>query len=288
MNIQVRMYRAAHGGEGFIVRTDDHTILVDSGYGFCGRKMTQNLKSKLDEDEKLDMLFLTHSHYDHALGSVYIKREFPDLPIVASEHTKEIFDKKKSHELMRSLDVSAAKAFNCEPDEDLTDELSVDRVVHDGEDVFGDGECISYAFPGHTKCSMGLYFPTEKLLVSCESLGLWCDETTVSAGCISSLKSSVESIKKAQTLDCEHMVVSHFGLYDNCEKFFSDALTATESRRDEVIELLRQGKSDEEIIRAVKAGFYTESIAKSYPLQAFLTNTYAQIQMIKREFADEI
>ena len=39
----------------------------------------------------LIIFFLTHSHYDHALGSAYILRHYPNAKVVAGKYAVDIF-----------------------------------------------------------------------------------------------------------------------------------------------------------------------------------------------------
>jgi metal-dependent hydrolase (beta-lactamase superfamily II) len=55
-------------GKTFLIDDGKTSILYDTGFGFTGDKVANNIKAVLKE-RKLDYIFLTHSHYDHALGS---------------------------------------------------------------------------------------------------------------------------------------------------------------------------------------------------------------------------
>jgi len=51
----------------FVLKTKDKTILFDTGTG-AGGKMLENMKLAKIDPEKIDMIFLTHMHGDHAGG----------------------------------------------------------------------------------------------------------------------------------------------------------------------------------------------------------------------------
>ena len=59
-------------------------------FGFTGYAVAENIKKCLGE-RPLDYIFLTHSHYDHALGSAYILRHYPNAKVVAGKYAVDIF-----------------------------------------------------------------------------------------------------------------------------------------------------------------------------------------------------
>ena len=84
--------RANPGDAAFLIDDGKTAILYDSGFGFTGCAMADKIREYLG-DRKLDFIFLTHSHYDHALGSAYILQKYPKAQVVASEYAAYIFSK---------------------------------------------------------------------------------------------------------------------------------------------------------------------------------------------------
>ena len=61
--------RVHPGDSGFLLDDGQTAILYDSGFAFTGYAVADKIKTILGA-RPLDYIFLTHSHYDHALGSV--------------------------------------------------------------------------------------------------------------------------------------------------------------------------------------------------------------------------
>ena len=74
--ISISDVRVLPGDAGFLIDDGKTSILYDCGFAFTGEKLAQNVKNLLG-NRNLDFIFLTHSHYDHALGSVYVKEIYP-------------------------------------------------------------------------------------------------------------------------------------------------------------------------------------------------------------------
>jgi glyoxylase-like metal-dependent hydrolase (beta-lactamase superfamily II) len=97
-----------------------------------GDKLAENIKNILG-DRPLDYIFLTHSHYDHVLGSVYVKKHYTQAKIVAGEYAAKIYEKPTAKALMRELDQIYVLAQGISEYEDLIDNLSVDISVKDND-----------------------------------------------------------------------------------------------------------------------------------------------------------
>ena len=68
--------RTLPGDSGFLIDDSKTAVLYDTGFGFTGEKLADNIKRELG-DRPLDYIFLTHSHYDHALGAPYVATTYP-------------------------------------------------------------------------------------------------------------------------------------------------------------------------------------------------------------------
>ena len=76
MSIKVTDVRCQKGDAAFLLDDGKTAVLYDTGFGFTGYNVADNIKKVLG-DRPLDYIFLTHSHYDHALGAPYVVRAYP-------------------------------------------------------------------------------------------------------------------------------------------------------------------------------------------------------------------
>lgn len=277
----------AHGGDSAFLIDDGKTaIMYDSGFAFTGYKVADNIK-KILGDRKLDYIFLTHSHYDHALGSVYALKYWPDAKVVAGEYAAKIFAKDSAKSLMRDLDGKFAVKCGVEEYEDLIDDLKVDIPCSDGDVIkAGDMEFTVVNLPGHTKCSVGYYNPKEKLLLGCESIGVYDGGEEVVPSYLVGVQMAIDSIEKVQKLDIEKVLVPHYGLLvgEKSELYFSKAKKNAVDTANEVAHMLKQGKTKAEILKFFKNKYYKGHIKDVYPIDAMELNTNITIDLIKKEF----
>ena len=285
MGITVTDVRVHPADSGFLIDDGRCAILFDSGFGFTGRRMAEKIREALGT-RPLDYIFLSHSHYDHALGAAYIRDEYPEAKLVASEYAAKIFDKPTARELMRKLDFDLARREGVEDYEEIPSPLTVDIRVSDGDTVVaGDMTFTVIALPGHTKCSIGYYLEKERLLLSPETLGLYSDEKKILPSPLVGYEMSRDSIRRARELEIENIVIPHIGLLDRSETAFY--LSAAEESLTEAVmeirDILAAGGTHEDAIEHFREKYYTGSVLRSYPPDAFALNTGITVSLVERE-----
>ncbi|MBR2020805.1 MAG: MBL fold metallo-hydrolase [Clostridia bacterium] len=273
------------GDSGFLIDDGKTSILYDTGFGFTGDKLAENVKRQLG-NRRLDYIFLTHSHYDHALGAVYVQKIYPEAKIVAGEYAAKIFEKPSAKSTMRRLDRKFARKCGIYEYEDLIDNLKVDIAVRDGDTVTaGDMTFTVINLPGHTKCSVGFYLAENKLLLNPETLGVYFGKNSILPICLVGYKMSLDSFKRVEELDIENMLVPHYGMLDREETrfFLENSEKVLRQTAMHVVEIFSDGGSTEDALKFFEENFYTEIIRPTYPIDAFLLNTSIMIDLIRKE-----
>jgi len=283
--ISVTDVRAIPGDSAFLIDDGKTALLYDSGFGFTGKAVLENIKKELGA-RSLDYIFLTHSHYDHVLGVPHIKKHYSDAVIVAGEYCKSIFSKPSARSHMRELDLKYAAELGITEYEDLTDELTVDVTVTDGECISaGDMKFTAIALPGHTKCSFGFYLESEKILLSSETLGVFLGERSIVPSFLIGYRTTLNSIDRAHTLDVERILIPHFGLADaeDTEYYLSNSKRSAVQTCRDIALLLKNGGSKDEALALFKDKFYHGKVIDAYPLDAMELNTGIMIDLIEKE-----
>ena len=274
------------GGEAFLFMTDTSAFLLDAGFGFCGEQTADNLDQVLD-GRKLDCILLTHSHYDHILGAPYIYERHPEAKVYASQHTAEVIQKHGARFTMRKMDASAAKMYHVHPKlMDKVGDLKVDVIVKEGDIVdTGDMKFKVYDFPGHTFCSIGFYCREERLLLSCESLGVYVGNDSILPIFLVGYGICIDSLEKAQKLDISAMLIPHTGMVTGelCQKMLSDAESNVKEGVKDIVEAAKSGTTDDELIVMFRNRFYTDYAKKLTPQAAFDLNAGYMISVIRKE-----
>lgn len=273
------------GGDCFLIKGKGANILVDSGFAFSAEAAVKKIRAVLG-GEKLDYILLTHSHYDHAMGVPTLKKAFPAVKVIGSEYCNYILTKPTARKKMQQMDDSAAMAYGREKGEAMTDLLFCDIILADDEEILlGEETVRGVALPGHTKCCMGYYFTAEKVLVSCETLGILVDESIIFPGCLIGYKMTLDSIEKALSLDIRELLVPHSGyLYTtDISLYLKESCKATIDCMKLIINAHNKGKDFDGIVKEYKEKYYSDKVAESYPEHALMANLTAQIPMFIKE-----
>lgn len=284
--LKITDIREKQGDAAFLIDDGKTAIMYDSGFAFTGETVAKKIKSSLG-DRELDYIFLTHSHYDHALGAVYAKKMFPRAKIVAFEYAAKIFEKSSARAVMRELDRKHASSCGVFEYEDLIDELSVDISVRDGDVIAaGDMSFEVLSLPGHTKCSVGYYCREKKLLLGCETLGVFDGVSDIVPSYLVGYAMTMDSIQRVRSLEIDGIVVPHYGLIegDTARLYLEKAYSTTKSMTEDFVGLLREGASNEDILEEFKKRFYRGFVTEAYPIDAMTLNVGIMTDLLRCEF----
>lgn len=283
--LKITDVRANPGDSAFLLDDGKTAILYDSGFAFTGYQVAEKIKQELG-DRPLDYIFLTHSHYDHALGSVYALQYWPEAKVVAGEYAVKIFGKETAKAVMRDLDRKFAAQCGVTEYEDLIDQLRVDIPVQDGDHIqAGDLDFTVINLPGHTRCSIAYYLEKEQLLLSCETLGVFDGEETVIPSYLVGYQITLDSIRKATALPIRQLLLPHHGLLspEKTAFYLQKAEPCAVETAEEIISILKNGGSHEDCMNFCKKKFYTDRIAAIYPIDAMELNTSIMIRLLENE-----
>ncbi len=288
-NITITDVRVQAGDSAFLIDDGRTSVLYDTGFGFTGFAVAEKIKMLLG-DRPLDYIFLTHSHYDHALGSAYILRYYPEAKVVAGAYAADIFRRDGAKRVMKELDAKFAAKCGVYDYEFLGDELRVDISCEDGDIIqAGDMSFRVVNMVGHTKCSVAFYCEEHKLFLASETTGVYDGDSSILPSCLVSYSASIDSIDRMTSLDIRHIVAPHLGLLDEQQTRFylGNAKRCNEEACEFFAERLRAGKSDEEIVGDFKQRYWHGYVRDIYPIDAMTLNTTIMVGLIRKELAIE-
>ncbi|MBO4954574.1 MAG: MBL fold metallo-hydrolase [Clostridia bacterium] len=284
-NLCITDVRVQPGDAAFLLDDGETAILYDTGFGFTGFAVADKVKALLGT-RPLDYIFLTHSHYDHALGSAYIKKRYPNAVVVAGEYAAKIFQKPTAKAVMRELDQKFAKSCGVFSYEDLADELQVDLPVSDGSKICAGKMTFEVVnLPGHTKCSVGYYCAEHQLLLGSETIGVFNGADDVVPSYLVGVQLALDSIARVKELDIQQILVPHYGILNHEETalYLKRAEERAKSVAEAIANQLQEGKTIETILAWFKDEFYHGYIKTIYPIDAMELNTHIMIELVKKE-----
>ena len=285
LDLKVTDVRILPGDSGFLLDDGQTSILFDTSFAFTGYQMADKVKELLGE-RKLDYIFLSHSHYDHVLGTPYVLKAYPEAKVVAGEYAAKIFAKPTARATMRDLDRKYATTCGVFEYEDLIDELKVDITVNDGDTIrCGDMTFTVVSLPGHTKDSIAFYLREKKLLLGSETLGVYFGEDTYLPFFLVGYQMSLDSFEKVKSMDIDYMLLPHYGVVDKEEtkRFLKNSEWTFRDTAEKIVALYRAGGTVDDALAYYKDRFYKKNVKPTYPINAFNLNTSIMIELIKKE-----
>ena len=284
-DLKITDVRSLPGDSGFLIDDGKTSVLVDSGFAFTGDAVAENIRKALGE-RPLDHIFLTHSHYDHALGSAYALKYWPEAQVTAGEYATKIFQKPTAKQLMREMDRKFADRCGVGEYEDRVDDLRVDRPVKDGDTVTaGDMVFTAVNLPGHTKCSVGFYLAENKMLISTETIGIFAGDGIIFPSYLVGYRMALDSIERVEKMDIENILLPHYGLLDKeLTRFYLDnAKKNAVETAEEMVAIMKNGGTKEEAAQFFKDKYYKGSVKTIYPKDALDLNTEIMVNLLERE-----
>ena len=288
MSIKITDVRHLKGDSAFLIDDGKTAILYDSGFAFTGYEVAQNIKKEL-KGRNLDYIFLTHSHYDHAAGTPYILRCFKDAKVVAGEYAVKIFSKPTAKALMRDLDKKFAFKNGIDSYDDLIDDLKVHIAVKDGDEVkAGDMSFVAINLPGHTRCSVGYYLKSEKLLLSTESIGVYIGKGQVIPSYLVGYEMTLDSIKRVKELEIDKILVPHFGVLEKSDArdYLDTAFESAVTTAEEIVGIFKSGGTKDDAINHFVEKFYHGKVKEIYPYDAMMLNTTITVSLLEKELVN--
>ena len=278
--------RSVPGDSAFLIDDGSTAVLYDTGFGFTGYAVADNIRDILG-DRPLDYILLTHSHYDHAAGSAYIRKRYPNVQVVAGAYAETIFRKATARAVMSDLDRKAAASLGIKEYENLLDELHADITVTDGDILeCGQMRFTAVELPGHTKCSVGFYLEENKLLLATETLGVYFGQGVFLPSFLVGYQMTLDSIRKASSLDIRQILLPHYGLVSGheAEDYLLNGENVAQHICQMILNQLSEGKSTEDILSHLTDTLYTDQVKPAYPYDAFRMNSEIMIHLIQKTF----
>ncbi len=128
MAMRFKILGSGSAGNCAVLRTDETRVLIDAG--FAQRKLRQLLHEAGEALERIDAVFLTHEHGDHAAGIEGLKK-FPQIKVFANAATARAVQTKLDHPIAwQMFETGARFQFR-----DL--EVESFHVPHDAQEPVG-------------------------------------------------------------------------------------------------------------------------------------------------------
>ncbi len=274
-----------NGSFTFYLLNSNEAILFDTGTAATSNFLLKFLKKALNGNT-LSYVILTHSHYDHCGGLPYLLEEYPELKVIASKRTAEIFKKEKAINFINEMNI---KTLSSKPQK-LPDysKLKVDIIVNEKDSLkIGQHDFTFIETPGHTKCSISVIDEKEKIIFPGDSLGIIEKNGEVKPLFFSSYKQYINSIRKLKEIDNISAIAFPHNLPfegKKAQEYLSRIEKDTKKLKSEILLRLKNGEDENEILNNYLKKNFKKENAIEQPDETFTLNLLSLIRAIKKDF----
>jgi len=270
----------------YIIKGKEKNYLIDCGISARAEIFYDKIKEILDE-EKIDAVLLTHSHYDHTGACSYLQDIF-NFKIYGSVRAVELLNKFKVIEFINKLNQEFNRIENIKHNKFKCSELKKLTYLHDNETIAIDEvrSLTAVETKGHTQCSMSYFLLPDRILFPGDASGVLEKNGEIKPLFLSSYNKYIESINKLITLDAEILALPHNRFIsgkDKIKRHLENSITVSDNLKSSILQKLNSGND----IKTIAGNLLPELFAKptvTGPQEAFKINLQAMVKTIKKEF----
>jgi 2-aminobenzoylacetyl-CoA thioesterase len=272
----------------YVIQGGRKILMIEAGLNLMGPLYVKSIEEMLGSRDRLDYLFLTHSHYDHLGAAHYLKRLIPGLTIGAHERVAGLLRKESVLSMMNRLsEVQRFLLREIAGDEDLTiRQTDIGLTLKEGDEIdLGGLSCRVYEVPGHTKDSLAYFIPEIGALFTGEAAGVpqGMDDDTPQVGFLASYGDYLASMEKLMSLNPEILCLGHAWVFtgEDGPAYLRSSFAATFEYRRLIEEYLQEADGDlEKTVETMAGKEYDEKGTIRQERNAYLTNLSAQVKLI--------
>jgi glyoxylase-like metal-dependent hydrolase (beta-lactamase superfamily II) len=272
----------------YIIKGKEKRLMIDAGVNLMGPAYLGSLRDILGDENDLDYLFVTHSHYDHLGALPYLKRHLPRLQTGACGRIEQLMRKKSVLQRMTALSEPHREQMrHLVGDEDVSlGPVAFELHLQQGDRFdLGGVTCEVHEVPGHTRDSLAFFVPEIRALFAGEAHGF--PVATMPEGIqvefLSSYDDYLRSLEKMIALGPGMIGMAHLWVYtdDDASGYLRRSLQATPLYRRRIEDFLHRAGGDVETACGLMARQeYDERGSVVQSREAYLENLRARVRLV--------
>ncbi len=253
-------------------------MFIEGGMSYVVPILLRQLEERGIDQSKITKFLILHSHFDHCGVVPFFKRRFPQIEVLASARTKEIFGKEKAIHFIRERNRAMIEYYGIQREAaELNldfDAIPVDRVVREGDSIdLGNGFTIEFIeVPGHSSCSIAAYVGKIKALFASDAAGVPNEKGIIYPIGNENFIQFQQSLAKLSEYHVEILCAARNGVFlgEEGREFISKTMRAADQLRQEVIKRFREMGDRERVTTEICDRIYSEVKTVDIPKGIFL------------------
>ena len=231
-------------------------MIVEGGMSYIVPLILRQFREREIDPSRITRILILHSHFDHCGIVPFFKRMIPELKVVGSKRSQELYRKEKVVQFIRTRNREMIEALKMEKEAaELNldfDQIAVDEVVGEGDGIdLGEGLRVGIMeMPGHSSCSVAAYIECLKALFPSDAGGIPGEGEEIFSSGNEDFILYQKSLEKLRSLEVEILGAARNGVFIGKEarEFIPRSIEAAEKMRQEVVQQFRNVESPEEKI----------------------------------------
>ncbi len=253
-------------------------MFIEGGMSYVVPTLLRQLGERGIDQSKITKFLILHSHFDHCGIVPFFKRRLPQIEVLASARTKEVYGKERAIQFIRERNRAMIEYYGMQREAaELNldfDEIPVDRIVKQGDKIdLGNGLTIEFAeVPGHSSCSIAAYVGKIKALFGSDAAGVPNEKGIIYPIGNENFIQFQQSLAKLNEYDVEILCAARNGVFlgKDGREFISNTIRAADQLRQEVIKRFGEIGDRERVTTELCDRIYAEVKIVDIPKGIFL------------------
>jgi glyoxylase-like metal-dependent hydrolase (beta-lactamase superfamily II) len=253
-------------------------MIIEGGMSYIVPSMLKQFRERDLDRSKITRLLLLHSHFDHCGIVPFFKRMLPQLKVLGSRRSQELYRREKVVQFIRDRNRETLQLLKMEKEAaELNldvDQIAVDEVVGEGDVIdLGDGVRVKIIeMPGHSSCSIAAYVEPWRALFPSDAGGIPGEDEEIFPSGNEDYLLYQKSLEKLQPLDLEILGAARNGVFVGKEarEFIPRSIAAAERMRLEILQQFQGLENMEEKIIQLAKDRYERLKTKDIPWEVYI------------------
>ncbi len=272
----------------YVIR-GERNAMIDCAVLAKAREIDEKLAPLL-AGQKLDLVLLTHSHYDHA-GACSWLQERHGFEIVASRRTREVLENDKAVAFIDDLN-QKFKALHGDGSDSVFTKPRCVRAVAEGDRVplGGERRLEVIETPGHTRCSLSFRLLPDDILFAGDAAGVVEKSGKIKPLFLSSYGQYEASLRKLLELEAGTLALAHNTAVrgrNRVRDFLAASLAETRRLKERIVAWLGESRDFAAIAERILDEEYDAPTLLG-PREALRINVGAMVKSVYHEFVKAV
>ena len=255
-----------------VLITGEQFVLIEAGIRSSAQEIIRQFKQLGLPLEKLKQIIIMHAHADHVTGWPLLKAAFPQAQAIAATAADKPLSRQKVIAGFGFEDDFMTQALlqkgiiSTWPDTSLdSSPIPLDQTLSHGDTIELGANCHLeiIATPGHSPCSLSVYWPEEQALFISDAAGFISSSRQIFPCFFTGYQQYIDSLQLLKNKKAHFLANAHGGLYYGREAtgaFLDWAIETARNMQENILKQLHGSVEIETIVQNIMQECYRDDL----------------------------